>query len=174
MEYIYKVSDLNVKVKRYLEGNYEFKNMIVEGELSGITYYKSGHLYFQLKDENSQVKCAAFSYQRRGIPNDLQEGEKVRIFADVGFYENRGDFQLLVKGIEKQDGLGKLYAELEKLKKRMAEEGYFSLEHKRALQKYPKAIGVVTAITGAAVHDIIKTIRKRSEERRVGKECRSR
>lgn len=161
MEYIYKVSDLNVKVKRYLEGNYEFKNMIVEGELSGITYYKSGHLYFQLKDENSQVKCAAFSYQRRGIPNDLQEGEKVRIFADVGFYENRGDFQLLVKGIEKQDGLGKLYAELEKLKKRMAEEGYFSLEHKRALQKYPKAIGVVTAITGAAVHDIIKTIRKR-------------
>lgn len=161
MEYIYKVSDLAGKVKRYLEGNYEFKNIIVEGELSGVTYYKSGHLYFQLKDENSQVKCAAFSYQRRGIPNDLQEGEKVRIFADVGFYENRGEFQLLVKGIEKQNSLGILYAELEALKKRMAEEGYFSLEHKRALQKYPKAIGVVTAITGAAIHDIVKTIRKR-------------
>lgn len=161
MEYIYKVSDFNLKIKRYLEGNYEFKNMIIEGELSGVTYYKSGHLYFQLKDENSQVKCAAFSYQRRGIPGDLQEGEKVRVFADVGFYENRGDFQLLVRGIEKQNTLGKMYADLEKLKKRMAAEGYFSLEHKKTLPSYPKVIGVVTALTGAAVQDIIKTIRKR-------------
>lgn len=161
MEYIYKVSDFNLKIKRYLEGNYEFKNMIIEGELSGVTYYKSGHLYFQLKDENSQVKCAAFSYQRRGIPGDLQEGEKVRVFADVGFYENRGDFQLLVRGIEKQNTLGKMYADLEKLKKRMAAERYFSLEHKKTLPSYPKVIGVVTALTGAAVQDIIKTIRKR-------------
>lgn len=161
MEYIYKVSDFNLKIKRYLEGNYEFKNMIIEGELSGVTYYKSGHLYFQLKDENSQVKCAAFSYQRRGISDDLQEGEKVRVFADVGFYENRGDFQLLVRGIEKQNTLGKMYADLEKLKKRMAAEGYFSLEHKKTLPSYPKVIGVVTALTGAAVQDIIKTIRKR-------------
>lgn len=161
MEYIYKVSDFNLKIKRYLEGNYEFKNMIIEGELSGVTYYKSGHLYFQLKDENSQVKCAAFSYQRRGIPGDLQEGEKVRVFADVGFYENRGDFQLLVRGIEKQNTLGKMYADLEKLKKRMAADGYFSEEHKKKLPQYPNVIGVVTAITGAAVQDIIKTIRKR-------------
>lgn len=161
MEYIYKVSDLTRKVKQYLEGNVSFRNLIIEGELSGVTYYKSGHLYFQIKDENSQVKCAAFSYQKRGIPNDLQEGEKVRIFADIGFYENRGDFQLLVKGIEKQNSLGKLYAELEKLKKKMEAEGYFSLEHKRPLAKYPRAIGVVTALTGAAVQDIIKTIRKR-------------
>ena len=161
MEYIYKVSDFNLKIKRYLEGNYEFKNMIIEGELSGVTYYKSGHLYFQLKDENSQVKCAAFSYQRRGIPGDLQEGEKVRVFADVGFYENRGDFQLLVRGIEKQNTLGKMYADLEKLKKRMAADGYFSKEHKKKLPQYPNVIGVVTAITGAAVQDIIKTIRKR-------------
>src|SRR3712207_8238747 len=131
MDYIYNVSDLNRKVKDYLEGNVGFRNLIVEGELSGVTYYKSGHLYFQIKDENAQIKCAAFSYQRRGIPNDLQEGEKVRIFADVSFYEDRGDFQLLVKGIEKQDGLGKLYAELEKLKKRIAER---SEEHTSELQ----------------------------------------
>lgn len=161
MDYIYKVSDVTRKVKQYLEGNVNFRNLIVEGELSGVTYYKSGHLYFQLKDEISQVKCAAFSYQKRGIPDDLQEGEKIRIFADVGFYENRGEFQLLIRGIEKQNSLGKLYAELEELKQRMEKEGYFSLEHKKALPKYPKGIGVVTALTGAALQDIIKTIQKR-------------
>lgn len=161
MEYIYKVSDITRKVKQYLEGNMSFRNLIIEGELSGVTYYKSGHLYFQLKDEDSQVKCAAFSYQKRGIPSDLQEGEKVRIFADVGFYENRGDFQLLVRGIEKQNSLGKLYAELEKLKQKMEKEGYFSSQYKKNLPRYPKAIGVVTALTGAAIQDIIKTIRKR-------------
>lgn len=161
MDYIYKVSDVTRKVKQYLEGNLDFRNLIIEGEVSGVTYYKSGHLYFQLKDEMSQVKCAAFSYQKRGIPDDLQEGEKIRIFADVGFYENRGDFQLLVRGIEKQNTLGKLYAELERLKQRMEKAGYFSSEYKKALPKYPKGIGVVTALTGAAVQDIIKTIRKR-------------
>lgn len=161
MDYILQVSDVNRQVKQYLEGNVKFRNMIIEGELSGVTYYQSGHLYFQLKDENAQVKCAAFSYQRKGIPRDLQEGEKVRVFADIGFYEGRGEFQLLVRGIEKQNALGKMYAELEKLKKRMAEEGYFSEKYKKALPKYPKAIGVVTALAGAALQDIIKTIRKR-------------
>jgi exodeoxyribonuclease VII large subunit len=160
-EVIYTVSEFNRKVKNYLEDNEELKNFFIEGEMSNVVYYKSGHLYFNIKDEKSQLKCAAFNYKLKRIPEDLKEGDAVKIFADVGFYENRGDFQLLARHIEKKNALGELFAKLEKLKKEMLEKGYFNPEHKKSLPKYPKNIGVVTALTGAAVQDIIKTIKKR-------------
>ncbi|MDR3258582.1 MAG: exodeoxyribonuclease VII large subunit, partial [Fusobacteriaceae bacterium] len=160
-EVIYTVSEFNRKVKNYLEDNEELKNFFIEGEMSNVVYYKSGHLYFNIKDEKSQLKCAAFNYKLKRIPEDLKEGDAVKIFADVGFYENRGDFQLLARHIEKKNALGELFVRLEKLKKEMLEKGYFNPEYKKSLPKYPKNIGVVTAITGAAVQDIIKTIKKR-------------
>ena len=158
---IYTVTELNRRVKGYLENNQDFKEFFLEGELSGVTYYKSGHLYFNLKDRNAQVKCAAFSYKYKRIPEDLKDGDSVKLFGDVGFYEARGDFQVLVRHIEKQSKLGQMYAELEKLKKEMEKQGYFDQDKKKPLPKYPQNIGVVTALTGAAVHDIIKTIKKR-------------
>ena len=158
---IYTVTELNRRVKGYLENNQDFKEFFLEGELSGVTYYKSGHLYFNLKDRNAQVKCAAFSYKYKRIPEDLKDGDSVKLFGDVGFYEARGDFQVLVRHIEKQSKLGQMYAELEKLKKEMEKQGYFAQDKKKPLPKYPQNIGVVTALTGAAVHDIIKTIKKR-------------
>ncbi|MBR8749061.1 Exodeoxyribonuclease 7 large subunit [Fusobacterium sp. DD29] len=162
-ERTYTVTELNKRVKGYLEGNSEFREFFLEGEMSGVTYYKSGHLYFNLKDKNAQVKCAAFSYKFKKIPEDLKDGDAVKLFGDVGFYEARGDFQVLVRHIEKQSKLGQMYAELEKVKKEMEKAGYFDPSKKKPLPSYPKNIGVVTALTGAAVQDIIKTIKKRDD-----------
>ena len=89
---IYTVSEFNKIVKNYLEENSDLQEFFLKGELSGVNYYRSGHLYFTLKDTKCQVKCAAFSYKYKKIPEDLKEGDAVKIFGDVGFYENRGDF----------------------------------------------------------------------------------
>ena len=160
-ERTYTVSEFNRKVKNYLEDNSDLREFFLEGELSGVTYYKSGHLYFNLKDRDAQIKCVAFKYKFKRIAEDLKDGDSVKIFGDVGFYENRGDFQVLVRHIEKKNELGELFIKLEQLKKELGEAGYFDLKHKKPLPKYPKNIGVVTAYTGVALQDIIKTIKKR-------------
>lgn len=158
---IYSVSEFNKKVKNFLDGNRDLHEFFLKGELSGVNYYRSGHLYFTLKDSKSQIKCAAFSYKYKKIPEDLKEGDSVKIFGDVGFYEARGDFQVLVRNIEKEDEIGELYKKLEAVKKEFEAKGYFSPSYKKKLPAYPKAIGVVTSINGAALHDIINTTRKR-------------
>ena len=160
-ERTYTVSEFNRKVKDYLEENSDLREFFLEGELSGVTYYKSGHLYFNLKDRDAQIKCVAFKYKFKRIAEDLKDGDSVKLFGDVGFYENRGDFQILVRHIEKKNQLGELFIRLEQLKKELGEAGYFDLKHKKPLPKYPKNIGVVTAYTGAAIQDIIKTIKNR-------------
>lgn len=158
---VYSVSEFNKIVKNYLEENPVLQEFFLKGELSGVNYYRSGHLYFTLKDSKCQVKCAAFSYKYKRIPEDLKEGDSVKIFGDVGFYENRGDFQILVRHIEKEDKMGELYRKLEEVKKSFEEKGYFSQLYKKLLPKYPQKIGVVTSLNGAALHDIINTARKR-------------
>lgn len=162
-EKIYSVTEFNKMVKGYIDENPNFQEFFLKGELSGVTYYKSGHLYFTLKDKQSQIKCAAFNYKFKRIAEDLKEGDSVKIFGDVGFYEARGDFQVLVRHVQKEDKLGEMFAKLEKLKKDLEREGLFSPLFKKILPKYPKAIGIVTAYTGAAFHDIVNTTRKRFE-----------
>ena len=161
MEKIYSVSEFNRMVKSYIDDIDDFQEFFIEGEISNITYYKSGHLYFSIKDNKSQIKCVAFNYKLKRIPEDLKEGDLIKLFGDVGFYEARGDFQVLARYIEKQNTLGSLYAKLEKVKEKLAELGYFDEEHKKDLPRFPKNIGVVTALTGAALQDIVKTTRKR-------------
>jgi exodeoxyribonuclease VII large subunit len=160
-ERTYTVSEFNRMVKGYIEENPSLREFFLEGELSGVTYYKSGHLYFNLKDKDAQIKCVAFKYKFKRIAEDLKDGDSVKLFGDVGFYENRGDFQILVRHIEKKNMLGDMFAKLEELKKNMERKGYFSSIYKKPLPRYPRTIGVVTAITGAAVQDIIKTVKKR-------------
>lgn len=162
-ERIYTVTEFNRMVKGYIDENPSFQEFFLKGELSGVTYYKSGHLYFTLKDKQSQIKCAAFNYKFKRIAEDLKGGDSVKIFGDVGFYEARGDFQILVRHVQKEDKLGEMFAKLEQLKKALGQEGLFSPLFKKELPKYPKAIGVVTAYTGAAFHDIVNTTRKRFE-----------
>lgn len=160
---IYSVTEFNKIVKSFIADTPEFSNFFLKGELSGVNYYKSGHLYFTLKDSKSQIKCAAFSYKLKRIPEDLKEGDSVTVFGDVGFYEARGDFQILVHHIEKENSMGELYRKLEKVKEKMEKAGYFSSMYKKPLPKYPTTIGVVTSSNGAGLYDIITTARKRME-----------
>lgn len=160
---IFSVSEINKAVKQYLEGTYKFKNIYIEGELSNITYYNSGHLYFTLKDEKASVKCAIFKYKFKGVPSDLKEGEKVKIRGNASLYEANGGFQIIGDFLEKTNSVGSLYEKLEILKKEYWEKGYFNEENKQKLPKIPINIGVVTAETGAAIRDIINTTHKRFE-----------
>ena len=158
---IFTVSELNRAVKEYLEGTSAFKNIYIQGEISNITYYKSGHLYFTLKDNKASVKCAIFRYVIKGVPRDLKEGDQVKLLGSATLYEQGGSFQVIGEHLEKQNKLGELYEKFEKLKKYYFELGYFNEEIKKKLPRVPLNIGVVTAETGAAIRDIINTAHKR-------------
>jgi len=160
---IYSVTGLNKEVKRYIEGNSSFNDFYLKGEISNITYYKSGHLYFTLKDKTSSVKCASFQYKLKQIPSDLTEGESIKLQGKVSLYERNGQYQIIVNMIEKENKLGLLYAKMEKLKKELSEKGFFDEENKKAIPYLPLTIGVVTSGSGAAVRDIINTARNRFE-----------
>ena len=160
---IFTVSEVNRAVKQFLEGTHTFKNIFIQGELSNITYQKSGHLYFTLKDDKASVKCAVFKYLTKGVPTDLKEGEKVKIMGSASLYEVVGNYQIIAESVEKMSGLGSLFEKLEQLKKYYLEKGYFDAEHKKVLPKLPINLGVVTAATGAAIRDIINTTHKRNE-----------
>lgn len=160
-ERIFTVTQMNKMVKEYLEGNDNFNNFFLEGEISGINYYRSGHLYFTLKDSKASVKCVSFKYKFKKIPEDLKEGDKVKIFGKVTLYEASGNYQILVAHVEKKGSLGKLFEELERTKKEMAKDGYFDTKYKLPIPKLPQSIGIVTSGTGAAVKDIINTAQLR-------------
>ncbi len=158
---VFSVSELNKAVKQFIEGTTTFKNVFIQGELSNITYYKSGHLYFTLKDDKASVKCAIFRYLYKNVPNDLKEGDQVKIVGSISLYEQTGSYQIIAESLEKTNKLGSLYEKLEVMKKIYFEKGYFLEEHKKKFPKIPLNIGVVTAETGAAIRDIINTTHKR-------------
>ena len=158
---IFSVSEVNRAVKQYLEGTPTFRNMYIQGELSNITYYRSGHLYFTLKDDKSSVKCAIFKYIYKNIPNDLKEGDHVKIMGSATVYEANGSFQIIAETLEKTNKLGSLFEKLEMLKKMYLEKGYFDDSNKKPLPQLPVNVGVVTAETGAAIRDIINTTHNR-------------
>lgn len=161
VEKIYTVKEINRKVKLILEKNIELNNFFLIGEASNITYYRSGHLYFTLKDDNAAVKCAAFNYNMKNISEDIKEGDLLKIYGSVTLYESNGTYQIKVDYVEKQNKLGGLYEKYEKLKKELSEKGYFDNERKKKLPFLPLNIGIVTSDTGAAIRDIINTAQKR-------------
>ena len=158
---IFTVSEINKAVKQFLEGTMTFKNLHIQGELSNVTYYKSGHLYFTLKDDKSTVKCAIFKYLYKGVPSDLKEGDQVKIVGNASLYEQTGSYQIIADSLEKANKLGSLYEKLEETKKKYLEKGYFDSSIKKEFPRIPINIGAVTAETGAAIRDIINTTHKR-------------
>lgn len=158
---IFTVSEINKAVKQFLEGTMTFKNLHIQGELSNVTYYKSGHLYFTLKDDKSTVKCAIFKYLYKGVPSDLKEGDQVKIVGNASLYEQTGSYQIIADSLEKSNKLGSLYEKLEETKKKYLEKGYFDNSIKKEFPRIPINVGVVTAETGAAIRDIINTTHKR-------------
>jgi exodeoxyribonuclease VII large subunit len=154
---IYSVSQLNRETADLLSGH--FLSIFVEGEISNLSIPSSGHCYFTLKDANAQVRCAMFRGQRKQSFKP-ENGKQVVVKAQVSLYEPRGDYQLIVEYIE-EAGDGVLRRAFDALKLKLSEEGLFSAIHKKNLPILPKAIGVITSPSGAAIRDILTVLRRR-------------
>ncbi|MGW8248431.1 MAG: exodeoxyribonuclease VII large subunit [Acidiferrobacterales bacterium] len=155
---IYSVSSLLRATRSLLD--LEFGTVWVEGEISNLARPASGHLYFTLKDDKAQVRCALFRAQRTRISVEPENGLLVKVRARVSLYEPRGDFQLIIDTLEPA-GIGALQRAFEELKLKLLNEGLFASEAKQALPGLPKRIGVITSPSGAVIHDILTTLRRR-------------
>ena len=158
-EYI-TISELNHYIKGVIDDNIFLNKVYLKGEISNFKAHTRGHLYFTLKDEGSRLNAVMVSYQANGLKFEPVDGMKVLVCGKISVYEATGAYQIYVEAME-QDGLGNLYIEFEKLKKKLAAEGLFDQDKKRKIPKVPKKIGIVTASTGAAIRDILTTIKRR-------------
>lgn len=155
------VTQVNTYIKAVLEEIPPIKNVYICGEISNFKhYYQSGHMYFTLKDERSQLKCVMFSGDNYKLKFTPENGMKVICFGQIGVYERDGVYQLYCRDMHPQ-GVGSLTIAFEQLKSKLEEEGLFSLEHKKSLPKYPQKIGVATSNMGAAIEDIKNVISRR-------------
>lgn len=161
---ILSVSELNRLVGEVLTQT--FPLMWISGEISNFTRAASGHWYFSLKDANAQVRCVMFKGRNNYVDFDLREGDHVEARANISFYEPRGDFQLNIEFIRKA-GLGALFEAFEKLKNKLALEGLFDAASKRAIPRFPHAIGIVTSPNAAALRDVLTTLKRRNPNIRV-------
>jgi len=152
------VSTLNEQIKHLLEES--FSRVLVEGELSRITFHNSGHIYFTLKDKDSAVSCVMFRGNATKLKFRLEEGQKVIIDGAVTLYKPRGSYQINCFCIE-PSGQGALALAYEQLKQRLSDKGYFAKETKKQLPKFPSNIAVVTSVTGAAIQDMLRVANKR-------------
>jgi len=155
---IYSVSSLTHEIKTLLETS--FPRLWVEGEISNFKAHSSGHLYFTLKDENAQIRCAMWRFKAGELLFRLEDGLKVVAEADLQVYEKSGSYQLIIQQMQPA-GIGALQLAFEQLKKRLQAEGLFDEAHKKVLPEFPERIGVITSPTGAAVRDIISVIGRR-------------
>lgn len=157
-EYI-TVSKVTDYIGELIGSDSNLKHVFIKGELSNVKLYRSGHLYFTLKDEESQIRGVMFGarYKLKFKPKD---GMKVLIEGKIEVYKNYGTYQLYVSEISK-DGIGDLHRKFEELKEKLNKEGLFDDSHKKKIPNFPKRIGVVTAANGAAIRDIITTIKRR-------------
>ena len=147
-------------LKQSIDHNTQLQSILIKGEISNFTNHRSGHWYFTLKDQRAKINCVMFSSYASRCKILLKEGMQVIVQASVSIYEALGSLQVYVTKVQ-IDGLGDLYLQLEEVKKKMNQEGLFSVERKKALPDYPMSIGVITAKTGAAIQDILTTIARR-------------
>lgn len=142
-------------------GDYLLNHVSVKGEIGTCTYQASGHIYFSIKDANSNMPCVMWASKRAGLKCRLQTGMQVIVTGSVEVYEQAGKYQIICSKIE-EDGIGDIYERFEALKKKLEEQGMFDAQYKRPIPKYVKTLGVVTAGTGAAVRDIINISKRRN------------
>ncbi len=154
------VSQLNYTIKSYIETQPILQSISLKGEISNFKAHTSGHFYFSLKDEKSRVKAIMFRGNTTRLKFSPMDGMKVLVHGKIGVYEATGEYQIYVDEMM-EDGIGNLYIALEQLKEKLAKEGLFAKEHKKPIPRYPTKVGVVTASTGAAIKDIISTIKRR-------------
>lgn len=155
---VYSVSDLNSEVKWLLDTR--FGNVWVEGEISNLVKASSGHMYFSLKDDKSQLRCAMFRNDNRRVQFTPADGQKVVVRGKLGIYQQRGEYQMVVDRMTEL-GVGALQQQFEANKKRLHAEGLFDESHKQPLPAFPQRIGLVTSPTGAALQDALNVLRRR-------------
>lgn len=158
MTQIFTVSELNLRIADRLEGDVRLHDLWARGEVSNYLHHRSGHRYFTLKDQNSQISCVLFRNNGLSLDFEMKDGKNVLVFGDITVYKPQGRVQLVARGIKQDEGLGFRHLQLEKLKKKLAAEGLFASERKRALPRYPERIGIVTSPQGAALRDVLRTL----------------
>lgn len=149
---------LNRYLKAKLESDVHLNRIFIQGELSNVKYHYNGHCYFTLKDEKARISAVMFSSALRKLKFELEDGMKVLITAKISVYEPHGTYQLNVEKLD-IDGLGNLFMAYEKLKEKLEKKGLFDEAHKKPIPQFAQKVGLITAPTGAAIHDMVQTIR---------------
>ena len=155
-----KVSEVNEYIKNLLDSDMFLNRIYLKGEISNFKSHTRGHLYFTLKDDMGRISAVMFQSSARTLTFTPEDGMNVLVKGRISAYPAMGSYQIYVDSME-LDGLGNLYLEYEKLKEKLLKEGLFNKEHKKEIPKYPERIGIITADTGAAVRDIMSTIKRR-------------
>ena len=156
----YSVSSLNRLVRELLDAS--LPPVWVEGEIANWKRSGRGHCYFSLRDARSQLRCVLFAREASRLPTEPEEGMRVRVFGGVTLYEDRGEYQLVVREVETSDTGGLWRLAFEKLRRKLDAEGLLSPGRKRSLPRSPRRVGVVTSPVGAAVHDILRVLEQRA------------
>lgn len=154
------VGALTRYIKYKLDNDEHLKTVFLKGEISNFKKHSTGHMYFSIKDETSKINAIMFSRDAKNITFEPQEGTKVLVVGRISVYESTGNYQIYVSEMI-EDGVGNLYIAFEKLKEKLAKEGLFEEIYKKPIPKMPKKIGIITAPTGAAIKDILSTIKRR-------------
>lgn len=159
---VFSVTQINSYIKRMFQSDYALRKISIKGQVSNCKYHSSGHIYFSLKDDGSQISCVMFANARyQGLKFDMEDGQEVIVSGNISVYERSGSYQLYADEI-RLDGIGELYIAYEQLKQKLYEEGLFDHEKKKPIPANPKKIGIVTAKTGAVIHDIMSTAKRRN------------
>jgi len=156
----YTITALNRAIKNMFDEKEQLHHIYLKGEISNFKHHTRGHLYFTLKDENSRISAVMFSTAAKNLKFEPEDGMKVLVCGRVTVYEANGGYQIYVEEMS-LDGIGNLYLEFERLKAQLEKEGLFKQEFKKTIPKFPKKIGIITAPTGAAIRDILSTIKRR-------------
>lgn len=161
---VLSVSQVTASIKSLLESEYRFVH--IQGEISNLIRPHSGHLYFTLKDESSRLKSVLFKGQQKFLEHKITEGSLVICHGRISVYEPRGDYQLIVDTVDFQ-GSGRLFADFEKLKRKLQAEGLFDAKQKKDIPSFPDDIVVITSPTGAAIQDFLKICQLRNTNCRI-------
>ena len=154
------VGALTRYIKYKIDNDEHLKTVFLKGEISNFKMHSTGHMYFSIKDETSKINAIMFSRDAKNVTFEPKEGTKVLVVGRISVYESTGNYQIYVSEMI-EDGVGNLYIAFEKLKEKLSKEGLFDEKYKKKIPKMPKKIGIITAPTGAAIKDILSTIKRR-------------
>ena len=157
---ILSVTQINEYIRALISQDEVLSMIMVRGEISNLTFHRSGHIYFTLKDETSVLKSVMFRSSAQRVKFALKEGMNVIVYGRISLYTPSGQYQLYAEDIQ-PDGIGALYIAYEQIKERLAKEGLFDQSRKKPIPKIPMTVGIITSPTGAAIHDMINVMGRR-------------